>query len=187
MREPDKAQLAGSTEIGRPWGRCVYTQHLVLPWCAVLRNEGLATAKDVRFQVICASSGVTWAALDVKMAGSGVQRFGHGLTQPSYLVPTFRTVGGPRGDGRVLDDVHPGQEVIIANGEIVIPAESFPVDVPDLSISGFVFSLDTPQTELRAEIRKSRIVTLLQPVFDHLGPAIRVLPEPPSWLDADHE
>jgi hypothetical protein len=173
-------------KVGLPWGRCEYDQHLVLPWCAVLRNEGLATARDVSFRATCAPfPGVTWAVAQVKVGGSGRPTSPGGPLHAPFHVPTFRTVDGPTGVGRLLDDVHPGQEVIIAQGELILAAEAFPAGAPTLTVSGLAFSLDTPQTEIAAEIEKNRIVSLLQPPHDQLNPRIRILPEPPSWLDLD--
>src|SRR5262249_37162207 len=41
-----RAVTPGLNPQKKPWGRCVHEQHLALPWSAVLRNDGFASASE---------------------------------------------------------------------------------------------------------------------------------------------
>jgi hypothetical protein len=170
---------------GRPWGRCLFSQHLVLPWRAVLRNDGLATAIDVRFRLaveLPTSAQNSWSVLDV--ARSGSRFLSPGLAPVPYsLAPEFITITALEGGGRILDDVHPGQDVVIAQGEAVVPAEGCTGRERGLCISGVVYARDAAPSPFRTQVSEEAVRNLLRPLVDGLAPTVRMLPEPASWED----
>lgn len=170
----------------KPWGLCTFRQSLAVKWEATLKNEGLGSANQV--------------VADLRVSASAKWRvISFGVKERSYLdssgtripiygpVPTifFESATSNEAVSKILDPIHPGQQIKVASGELHIPFEAFENEVTKFEISGFAYATDSPPFSVGCHMEgsklRARYLQAFQALCEKASPATRVIPEPPDW------
>jgi hypothetical protein len=168
----------------KPWGRCVFQQGLAVRWKAILRNEGLGSANSVVLELrVSHSQPEEWWLINYNVKKHEVwdDNKPRTLYEPhpsSDLVPQ-KTQSGI---GRVLDAVHPGQDVLVASGVLRIPSEAFDGSIGAFEVTGSAFAMDSPPFNLNARYEGSELLLRYSGLFRSelrtAPPAVRTLDKP---------
>lgn len=172
----------------KPWGCCTFRQSLAVDWDAFLRNDGLASSSQVALQLRVRGS-AKWSLITAAEEKHWVQpSFGYQITTsaPPWPRTIFTQVTSDQGATRLVEPVHPGQEIRVATGTLHVPATAFENQPDDLEfeIRGIAYGQDSPPFELRCRVEGSELTARYSPIFrENAPPAIRELPEPTGPFD----
>lgn len=170
--------------LGRPYGMCTYRQSVAIAWTASLNNDGAGSASDVVVD-LSVSERCRW-----NIIGYHVRRHEYhaGMSVIPVFEPipetSFKSVAGDRAIGQLWEPLHPGQAVVVAQGDILFPLEAFTRNVPDFEVAGRAYAKDAPPFHLKWRVDGSQIRSYYAGEFQKMAaaalPACRVIPKPPT-------
>jgi Putative DNA-binding domain len=167
----------------KPWGHCTFQQNLAVEWVTTLKNEGLGSANQVAVDLRVPAS-TKWRIISFKVE-KGHYRGSSGEVIPSYgpvSTTCFEAVAWNQAVGKVLEPIHPGQQIKVASGVLHIPFEAFEGNIAEFEVSGFAYATDSPPFSLGCRIDGSELRARYLQAFEILraqAPQItRVISEP---------
>jgi hypothetical protein len=166
----------------KPWGRCEFQQGIEVGWKATLKNEGLGSATGVVLR-LTPSQSAEWSLVNYAVKKEQVYEDSRErvLIEP-HPSSHFEAQGAPAGTGRVLEAVHPGQEILVAFGVLVLTSEAFHGNTCSFQVTGSAFAMDSPPYELKAQCEgpelRSRYWERFQSLLHLAAPPVRTLEKP---------
>ena len=172
-----------SPHVEEPSGRCEYRQYLKIPWKLFLRNQGGGSAAEVAGSLAVIGSG--------EMEGKQlrpVDQLHVSVTHPVRRSPEAKAAswqpvyGAADGVMQIKGKIHPGQEIRIAKGHILVPQSAFDGRADDLQIEGIFYATDCPPFKVEASVDGGDISSTFAAAFNEKALAPIRQSEARHWL-----
>jgi len=164
-----------------PWGLCQFEQTVALPWIAKLRNEGVASARCVEFNLTCSPCS-EWEICTIEREFKTIPT-GNGYERATIPIPwpvsKFTSGEAAKGFGALTNPLHPGQEIVIGRGVLRIAATSQTEDILGFRVEVSAFADDSPPFRLLSEIAAEQIRPQIALILkEKVQARSRIIPEP---------